>query len=112
MDAHIVVYTHIGVGFGVARFDKQAMPEPLCVGRATSRLPRFFYSVDTSKQQLSCLGIKDWVHIEMNNIIIGCIGEKEIQETIENFSDIYSRTDRNSKNNKQSVNFTLSVRLA
>ena len=36
-------HTHIGVGFGVARFDKQAMPEPLKVGRVTRRFPRFFY---------------------------------------------------------------------
>ncbi len=35
LDAVIVVYIHIGVGFGVARFDKQAMPEPLSVGRVT-----------------------------------------------------------------------------
>ena len=28
-------HTHIGVGFGVARFDKQAMPEPQNVGRVT-----------------------------------------------------------------------------
>ena len=34
-DAVIVVYIHIGVGFGVARFDKQAMPEPQNVGRVT-----------------------------------------------------------------------------
>ena len=32
-----------GVGFGVARFDKQAMPEPRDVGRVTGRFPRFFY---------------------------------------------------------------------
>ena len=38
-----VVYIHIGVGFGVARFDKQAMPEPLKVGRVTRRFPSFFY---------------------------------------------------------------------
>ena len=34
-DAVIVVYIHIGVGFGVARFDNRAMPEPLQVGRVT-----------------------------------------------------------------------------
>ena len=34
-DAVIAVYIHIGVGFGVARFDKQAMPEPQHVGRVT-----------------------------------------------------------------------------
>ena len=42
-DAVIIVYIHIGVGFGVARFDEQAMPEPLKVGRVTGRFPRFFY---------------------------------------------------------------------
>ena len=42
-DAVIVVYIHIGVGFGVARFDNWAMPEPLRVGRVTGRFPRFFY---------------------------------------------------------------------
>ncbi len=31
------------MGFGVARFDKQAMPEPQNVGRVTIELPRFFY---------------------------------------------------------------------
>ena len=34
-DAVTVVYIHIGVGFGVARFDNWAMPEPLRVGRVT-----------------------------------------------------------------------------
>lgn len=38
----LIVYIHIGVGFGVVRFDNWAMPEPLCVGRATGRFPRFF----------------------------------------------------------------------
>ncbi|MBR0263855.1 MAG: hypothetical protein IJQ60_08220 [Prevotella sp.] len=42
-EAVIAVYIHIGVGFGVARFDKQAMPEPRDVGRVTGRFPRFFY---------------------------------------------------------------------
>lgn len=27
----------------LARFDNWAMPEPLCVGRATGRFPRFLY---------------------------------------------------------------------
>jgi len=46
-DAITVVYIHIGVGFGVARFDNWAMPEPLRVGRVTGRFPRFFivYSI-------------------------------------------------------------------
>ena len=43
-DAITAVYIHIGVGFGVARFDKQAMPEPQNVGRVTRRFPRFFIS--------------------------------------------------------------------
>jgi len=38
-NAIFVVYVHIGVGFGVARFDEQAMPEPLKVGRVTGRTP-------------------------------------------------------------------------
>lgn len=38
-DALTVVYSYRR-GFGVARFDKQAMPEPLCVGRVTGRFPR------------------------------------------------------------------------
>ncbi|MBO7498877.1 MAG: hypothetical protein J6T64_06765 [Bacteroidaceae bacterium] len=37
------VNLHIGVGFGVARFDKQAMPELQEVGRATRGFPRFLY---------------------------------------------------------------------
>ena len=41
--AIIVVYVHIGVGFGVARSTVRAMPEPRCVGRVTRRFPRFFY---------------------------------------------------------------------
>ena len=36
------VYLHIGVGFGVARFDNWAMPEPLCVGRVTGEIPTLF----------------------------------------------------------------------
>ena len=43
LSASAVVYIHTGVGFGVARFDNQAMPEPLNVGRVTDRLPRFFF---------------------------------------------------------------------
>ena len=43
LDAVVVVYIHIGVGFGVARLDNWAMPEPLCVGWVTGRFPRFFY---------------------------------------------------------------------
>jgi len=43
--AVFVAYIHIGVGFGVARFDKQAMPEPQNVGRVTGRFPRFFVSI-------------------------------------------------------------------
>lgn len=39
----IVVYIHIGVGFGVARFDKQAMPEPQNVGRVTGDSHASFY---------------------------------------------------------------------
>jgi hypothetical protein len=39
----VIWYLHTGVGFGVARFDNQAMPEPLNVGRVTGRLPRFFF---------------------------------------------------------------------
>lgn len=42
----MLLYTY-RVGFGVARFDKQAMPEPLSVGRVTRRLPRFFCIVVT-----------------------------------------------------------------
>ena len=42
-DVVTAVYIHISVGFGVARFDKQAMPEPQNVGRVTGRFPRFFY---------------------------------------------------------------------
>ena len=32
-------HIHIGVGFGVARFDCLGMPEPLKVGRVTRELP-------------------------------------------------------------------------
>ena len=39
---YIVVYIQC-VGFGVARFDKQAMPEPPSVGRVTRELPRFLF---------------------------------------------------------------------
>ena len=49
-------YMHIGVGFGVARFDKQAMPEPLRVGRVTVRFPRLFYV---------------WQQITENNQVLG-----------------------------------------
>lgn len=34
------------VGFGVARFDIQAMPEPLNVGRVTRELPTLFVYMD------------------------------------------------------------------
>ncbi|MBR6190199.1 MAG: hypothetical protein IKQ59_14810 [Prevotella sp.] len=47
-NAIFVVYVHIGVGFGVARFDEQAMPEPLKVGRVTGRFPRFFVFIATA----------------------------------------------------------------
>ena len=53
-DAVIVVYIHIGVGFGVARFDKQAMPEPQNVGRVTGRFPRFFISVAMITKNAKC----------------------------------------------------------
>ena len=39
-----VVGIHISVGFCVARFDKQAMPEPLSVGRVTSADSHAFYN--------------------------------------------------------------------
>lgn len=38
-----VVDIHISVGFCVARFDKQAMPEPLSVGRVTSADSHAFF---------------------------------------------------------------------
>ena len=42
-EAILVVYIHIGVGFGVARFDNWAMPEPLKVGRVTGDSHASFY---------------------------------------------------------------------
>ena len=44
--AGVFVYIHIGVGFGVARFDYQRSPEPLCVGRVTSLIPTLFFLSD------------------------------------------------------------------
>ena len=46
----VVVYIHIGVGFGVARSTIRAMPEPQQVGRVTRGLPRFFLCMVLTQQ--------------------------------------------------------------
>ena len=64
-----VVYVdlHIGVGFGVARFDKQAMPEPQNVGRVTGRFPRFFVSIAINYLEPLSAGSSAWIFCDKLN---------------------------------------------
>lgn len=84
------------MGFGVARFDKQAMPEPQNVGRVTGRFPRFFVFIAQpfDNRQVWGVSLENAINLIMFKdyyLILG-VGKNAIPEDIENaYNDAVSK---------------------